>query len=707
MQKTGVFLFILICTVSPLFSLTVTEVMTDPDSQPDYRLEWVELYNNTSSPLTMENWSVNGAPFSMTLEGYSCGVVVRQAEGEDSFASVYGDHNGIWGDAPGEEYPCVEASLSLVNSGGTLKITDSSGKIVLEKDYPADQGETEDNTVRLYSRGTWEYGTTPWGTPGEAHVMVFLDFDDSAVKEGSLFLEEELVQREACTGFWRVAGVEAGLFCRMEVTFHGELLYSRSLLLREDFYEKVDLDLPEPFPMTFRFYDSAGYPLAQAEIIIVGKGKEVFSGMVEDHAPMDIYPGTYEVYAFTEGHPGRYYEITVSEPGEAEISFPHPESVRISEIAPFGAPEWIEIRSLSAGEVTLRGIALGDNTETVPVEAPRGHFRDYLVLTEDKETFTARWGDHLPVMEVPSFPSLNDDGDRITLFLGETVCDRLNYGTDWYSGEQPGSFERIMPREPPEPGNFYATRNPTPGRVNRVDGMLNGERKIILREVSPFTEEEYTECLILDDGTGGRGALFFDYLLTDLDTETHLPKQIFIPGEAFLLRKLSLSSRGDQVCLLLGETVMDAFAWREKYEEMSPDEKEDFVYLNEEGVSPVLFDESDATLSFQYQEGEWVLARATPGIGEGEEREPSLVLPGAVALEEGAISMMYSLDSITEVEIFLFDTAGFRLLREEAFLSGEGELSLDIPRKRGRYIFIADYRRGEEEGRVQQTFVIY
>ncbi|HHF52573.1 MAG TPA: lamin tail domain-containing protein, partial [Candidatus Aminicenantes bacterium] len=156
-KKRSIFFccFWIFLPIYPLFSLTVTEVMTDPDSHPDFRLEWVELYNNSSSPLSMENWTVNGAPFSMTLEAYSCGVIVRQAEGEDSFASVYGNQNGVWGDAPGEEYPCVQASLSLVNGGGSLIIADDSGIPVLQRDYPADEGETEDNTICLYSEGIW------------------------------------------------------------------------------------------------------------------------------------------------------------------------------------------------------------------------------------------------------------------------------------------------------------------------------------------------------------------------------------------------------------------------------------------------------------------------------------------------------------------------------------------------------------------------
>ena len=704
----GVFLIItLFLPLSPLFALTVTEVMTDPDSQPDFRLEWVELYNNTSSPLAMDNWSVNGAPFSMTLDAYSCGVIVRQAEGEDSFATVYGNRNGIWGDVPEEEYPCVEASLSLVNGGGSLIITDSSGTAVLEQAYPSDGGETEDNTIRLYSRGVWEYGAAPWGTPGEPHVMIALDFSDSAVKEGTLYREGEAVLREACTGLWTVIGLETGLSYRVEVSFDGDLLYSRALLLREDFCEDVELELPDPLPVTFQLSDSEGLPVEQAEITIVSEGTQVFSDTVTDSSSVDLYPGTYAIYAFAEEFIGRYQEFAVSEPGEASLSFPCPDSILISEIAPFGETEWIEIRSLSPGEVTLRGMSLGDNAGTEPLGVPRVHFSGYLVLTEDLETFESLWGDDLPVTVISSFPSLNDTGDMLSLFLEEAVCDRVDYGTDWYSGEQPGSFERIMPLGPSSRENFFNSNNPTPGMVNRVDGMLNGERRIILREISPFTEEEYVECLVLEDGTEGRGALFYDYTVTDLDTDAAFQKKILTPGESLVIRELSLGSRGDQVCLRNGETVVAAFSWREKYTEMSPDEKEDFASLEAAGISPVLFDEPDPTLSFHYHEGTWILDKATPGTGEEALKRLRLALPEAVSMEEGALSLMYSLDCITEVTVFLFDTAGFRLLTKDLLLWGEGSVSLDIPHKRGRYIFIADYRRGEEKGQARQTFIVY
>jgi len=237
--------------------------------------------------------------------------------------------------------------------------------------------------------------------------------------------------------------------------------------------------------------------------------------------------------------------------------------------------------------------------------------------------------------------------------------------------------------------------------------MLNGERKLRLREVSPFTEEEYVECFVLDDGTGGRGALFCDYVLTDLDTEVAFQKKIFFPGETVLVRGFSLNQSGDQACLIQGETVRDAFAWREKYKEVSPEEEEDFAFLEEAGFNLLLFEEPDATLSFQYKEGAWVLAGATPGVPEGGGEETDLYLPDTIPLEAGSLPLAYSLDSMTELKIFLFDAAGFRLFEKKVLLSGEGEISLDIPRKRGRYIFFADFRRGEKSGRIQKTFVVY
>ncbi|HPE20998.1 MAG TPA: hypothetical protein PLV02_06650 [Candidatus Mcinerneyibacteriales bacterium] len=707
MHKTGVLLCILFWALSPVFSLTITEVMTDPDSQSDFRLEWIELYNNSPDLLIMEDWTVNGSPFSMTLDAYSCGVIVRQAEGEGSFASVYGDRNGVWGDAPGEEYPCVEASFSLVNGGGSLAIADSSGVIAAERGYPADEGEAEDNTIRLYSEGFWEYGTKPGGTPGKAHLMIFLDFTDTAVKEGRLYREGEVICTKPCTGHWRASGLGAGFAYSLEISYNGDVLYRDTLLLREDHCRAVELALPDPSFVTFRFSDNAGAPLGQAEVTVVGAGTDIFTGVVEENTALELYPGDYGVYAYAEGFIGRYKEFTVAGPEEVSLSFPDPESVRISELAPFGAPEWVEVRSLSGGEVTLRGMSLGDNTGTGPLNAGRVHFADYMILTEDKRAFSSLWGEGLPVFEVPSFPSLNDTGDTVTLFLGEAVCDRVEYGSDWYSGDRPASFERIMPREPSGPENFYGTQTPSPGRVNRVDNMLNKERRALLREVSPFTEEEFVECLILDDGTEGRGALFFDYFLTDLDRETAFPKEIVFPGEVILFKDLSLSSQGDQACLLQRERVVDAFAWREKYKAMSPGEQEDFAFLREAGIDPFLFEEPDKTLSFQYSDGVWVLAGATPGSMDPVGENVSFYLPEAVSLEEGALPLAYSLDRMTEVEIFLFDTAGFRHSKKEVFLAGEGEIALPLPGKRGRYIILVSFRQGEKPGKIQKTVIVY
>jgi len=685
--------------------LSITELMSDPDSWSDYDLEWVELYNNSSEPLVMEDWTLNGKPFSMTLEPYSAGILARKLTGEkDTFESVYGDGSGVWGDTPEEDYPCVEASLSLLNGGGTLVIQNDRGEVVLQRDYPSDEGDVDDNTLLLYSEGFWDYGEIPGGTPGEAELMISYYFSDNALKEGGLYRNDEILLTETCADSWLVSPVKAGEDYRAEIRYNGEIVFEDFFSLWDDYRANVELNLPPPFDVTFSFKNTTGELFPSAYMRVEREDAVFFDGETASGEALSLYPGRYEIYAAQEGCLGRYETVSIEGHEEICIVFPPPDRLIISEFAPYGTVEWVELRNLYQSPVTTKGLFLSDDSTQVSLE--ESVVDSYSVFTKDKELFCDLWGEGLPVIEIRSFPILNDTGDSLSLHNQEEVFDALEYDSSWHKGERPGSYERIMPEEAFQPGNVWPSEEPTPGCENRVEGMMSASRLLLLKEVSPFTPEDYVRCLVADDGTEGRGCLFIDYEVTDLDTAVSLEERIYQEGETVMVTGLTLGKRGDQACIMSREGLMDAFAWRKRYIDVGAAEDEDYRFLQENGVDPMLFDDSDPTMSFHQRNGEWIIASASSDI-DTEESSWVLFLPAVFPADQGEILLHYSFDVMTELKLTLFDVGGFCQRKHEAVVSGDGVLSLSHSLPQGRYLCVISLRRGEKKRETHETLVLY
>ena len=103
-------------------NVLITEVMYNPEPYSDTDLEWIELYNNDSTPVDLTDWKINGAGFDdIILPANQYVVVARELiDGTDndteSFEQVYGNNNGVWD----EPYLAVDGSFSLVDDGSVI-----------------------------------------------------------------------------------------------------------------------------------------------------------------------------------------------------------------------------------------------------------------------------------------------------------------------------------------------------------------------------------------------------------------------------------------------------------------------------------------------------------------------------------------------------------------------------------------------------------
>lgn len=157
-------------------------------------------------------------------------------------------------------------------------------------------------------------------------------------------------------------------------------------------------------------------------------------------------------------------------------SFPAPREVVVNEVLYAPSPsqnEFIELYNRSQQPVDLSTLSFSDNrdepnaiTATSTLLPPGG----YAVLVRDAALFAAAFPD-VPFVTPPNWDALNNSGDAVVLYRGNTVIDRVPYAPDW-GGSDGRSLERIDPAGPSDRSqNFGSSAAPagaTPGRENSL-----------------------------------------------------------------------------------------------------------------------------------------------------------------------------------------------------------------------------------------------
>jgi len=146
--------------------VVINEVMYNPEGSDSGR-EWIELYNEGQSDVTMVGGINDGSNHTLTdpSSGTGRGSLIVPAGG---YLIVANDPNDfISGEYAGGAYSVVKSSLSLNNSGATLTLLDGTGATVDTVSYTPSQGGNDDSSsLQRQMDGTW-IAALP--TPGAAN----------------------------------------------------------------------------------------------------------------------------------------------------------------------------------------------------------------------------------------------------------------------------------------------------------------------------------------------------------------------------------------------------------------------------------------------------------------------------------------------------------------------------------------------------------
>jgi hypothetical protein len=119
-------------------NIVINEVLAnEPGSST--KLEWIELYNPDSTDHDLEEWvfickdDTTVFPVGTIIPADGFLIIARHLVSDPpdsiSFEGWWGDRSGIWGDSQQENFPAIEAKISLTNSGGSVSLVDPDNNI--------------------------------------------------------------------------------------------------------------------------------------------------------------------------------------------------------------------------------------------------------------------------------------------------------------------------------------------------------------------------------------------------------------------------------------------------------------------------------------------------------------------------------------------------------------------------------------------------
>ncbi|HSG98519.1 MAG TPA: lamin tail domain-containing protein [candidate division Zixibacteria bacterium] len=449
-------LMVLLCGASMGARVVINEALVNEPGGAT-TLEWFELYNSADTAVALAGWAAlrGGDQIDLStapaLGAHGFVVVTRNA---DAFATVWGDRNGVWGDALTEDFPLIEAAFTLPNVADSLLLVSPAGdtaKLV----WPSggadavswERGELADDSA-LQSLDA--AGATPGRVNSRTPLPLNLALEFLGARaDGSGFTE--LAVRVRNRGLSAASGGGAVIISE-PVHRPGEYPALSGALLARLTYSTLAPDSAVELHLTVTLpglYAALGCEL------------ELLDDNLYDNVILFTAPGAqFPPAALTEF-----------------LANPTP---------PYST-EWIEIRNLQGGELSLDGWTLSDNAATTALGAVTLEPLSYAVLTQDSLEFGRSYpAVSAQLVAVEPWRTLNNDGDVIVLRdQYGIVVDSFAYAAAWPDNR---SWART---EPTATGLWGRSADPggTPGAINVALGPATGADLRVAISPNPFSPD--------------------------------------------------------------------------------------------------------------------------------------------------------------------------------------------------------------------------
>ena len=224
--------------------------------------------------------------------------------------------------------------------------------------------------------------------------------------------------------------------------------------------------------------------------------------------------------ALTYAQPAKRFDVVISE-------------IMADPAPPVGLPnaEYIELRNVSATAFNLSGWRISDASSTATINTSFLLQPDSLVIL-CATTNVAAFSSFGRTIGVPSFPSLDNEGEILTLRSPQNrVIHALQYSSDWYGNdvkrEGGWSLEMIDPKNPcTGKENWKASVNVlggTPGKLNSTNGTIHDTEPPQVKKT--YAPDNVTIAVVFNEPLDSAvAAVTFNYLLDGLTVLTAVPQ---------------------------------------------------------------------------------------------------------------------------------------------------------------------------------------
>ncbi len=169
-MKNGVIgVTIMLALIAPALlhaQVVITEIMYDPVGA-DSGHEWIELYNESTSSISLTHWKVVARDASHNIIAVSSSSTIPSF----SYAVIAQNAGDFRAQYPDFSVPLFHSAFSLDNAGDTLQLLDASATLVDSATYDSSEGALGDgNSLQRDVGGDEEDFTPHIPTPGTAIV---------------------------------------------------------------------------------------------------------------------------------------------------------------------------------------------------------------------------------------------------------------------------------------------------------------------------------------------------------------------------------------------------------------------------------------------------------------------------------------------------------------------------------------------------------
>ncbi len=464
------------------------------------KLEWVELFNTDSIEHDLGGWLFASKDYMTELpvgtiippKGFL--IIARKLVSEPpdsiSFEGYWGDASGVWGDAPEEDFPAIEAGMSLTNSGEEISLTDPNNirrSFIWNEDCGDGVSLEKISPESLEWPENWSCCIHPnKSTPGKINSVSPAE-NDLSIQSEDFFSSPEVPLKDSIfslTAIVKNTGTAKSLV--NEVGFFNDLNWDELLTADE---QLGDLVMIPPLEVD------------EADTISI---------------EVDFPKGDYRIYARV-GEDEKDFnnqafmnlKIRGTLPDLVINEFMYNPDLNLSQT------EWVEFYNRSESPVSIKNWFLGDSTEQnliIPDEVivePKG----FLIITQDKNKFATTYSEvNCEVIEQESWQSLNNTGDKVILKDSLNLLeDEVSYtGTD---AEKGISWERIdYDVSSANEDNWWRcvdTKGATPGEENSLHTHYSHQIELTIAP-NPFSP----------DGDGFEDEVAFKYVLPKMSELT-------------------------------------------------------------------------------------------------------------------------------------------------------------------------------------------